>query len=68
MGIFKYICNKLSCKSNCITSCNYNNQEFDCKHLKRSLDNYKLKNQDIEIILKILTNREILKNKNMLIC
>ena len=62
MGILKYILKKLSCKS----SCSYNNSEFDLNHLHRSLNNYQLKNKDIEKILKILIKRK-LKDRSFIV-
>ena len=52
---------KFTCKS----SCQFNNQEFDCEMLNRRMIDYKLKNKDLEKIIKILSKRE-LKNLNII--
>lgn len=49
------ILKKFSCSSNC----KFNNQEYDHTAIDRRMTEYKLKNKDIEKILKILSKREL---------
>lgn len=57
--VFKKILKLITCKSSCISNCSYNNNEFDNRHLDRKLNDYKLKNKDIESIMMILQKREL---------
>ena len=52
-------------KFTCESSCKFNNQEFDFEILNRRMTDYKLKNKDLEKIIKILSKRE-LKNLNII--
>ena len=57
MGLFKYICNKFKCTS----QCTFNNELFDIDLHKLSLSNFQLKNKDIITIHKILNKRKLIK-------
>ena len=53
------ILKKITCNSSCTSDCKYNNQEFRQEILQYKLSDFKLKNKDIEKIIKILSKREI---------
>ena len=55
------ILKKITCKSSCTSNCKFNNQEYDQDVINRKLSDYKLKNKDFDIILKILSKREFKK-------
>jgi len=57
MGLFKYICNKFKCTS----QCTFNNELFDIDLHKLSLSNFELKNKDMVIIHRILNKRKLIK-------
>ena len=52
---------RIKIKSSCVSNCSFNNQEFKQEHLNRNLNDYILKNKDIETILKILSKRNLRK-------
>jgi len=59
--MFWKILKKITCKSSCTSNCKFNNQEYDQDIINRKLSDYKLKNKDFDIILKILSKREFKK-------
>jgi len=60
MGLFKYLCERFNCKSNC----SFNNDIFDLELNKLCLCNFELKNKDIITIHKILNKRKLKINNN----
>lgn len=62
MNLLKKIFSKITCQSDCVSNCKYNNQEFDLSLLNRRLSEYKLKNKDFKVISEILTKRDLIDN------
>lgn len=53
MGIFKWICNKFSCTSNCT----FNPEDCDADLLNMDLSQYVLKIDDLKVLQKIRNKR-----------
>ena len=53
MGLFKWLCRRFKCMS----SCTFNEQNFDLELLKIDLSQYKLKKEDLMLIDEIARKR-----------
>lgn len=63
MNLIRKLLSKISCQSDCVSNCKYNNQQFDPNLINKRISDFKLKNKDFKIISEILAKRDLINNK-----